>query len=182
MSRIGLLPITIPQGVEVNIEGNEIRLRGEKGEISRRLTPDVTVSVEDGKLFVTRPSDDRVRRSRHGLMRSLIANMVEGVSRGFQRELQVNGVGYKVQKAEGKLLFQIGYSHTVEFPLPPGVDATVEGTNRVRIAGIDKQMVGDVAAKIRGLRATDHYKGKGVIYAEEKLHLKPGKAGRVSKG
>jgi large subunit ribosomal protein L6 len=182
MSRIGLLPITIPQGVEVKIEGNEIRVRGEKGEISRRLTPDVAVSVEEGKLLVTRTSDDRVRRSLHGLVRSLIANMVEGVSRGFQRELQVNGVGYRVQKAEGKLLFQIGYSHTVEFPLPPGVDATVEGTNRIRIAGIDKEMVGEVAAKIRGIRATDRYKGKGVIYAEEKLHLKPGKVGRVSKG
>jgi large subunit ribosomal protein L6 len=182
MSRIGLLPITIPQGVEVSIESSEIRVRGEKGELSRQLTPDVAVSVQDGKLFLTRSSDDRVRRSRHGLMRSLIANMVEGVSRGFQRELQVNGVGYRVQKAEGKLLFQIGYSHTVEFPLPPGIDATVEGTNRVRIAGIDKEMVGEVASKIRGIRATDRYKGKGVTYAEEKLRLKPGKAGRVSKG
>jgi len=182
MSRIGLLPITIPQGVEVKIEGNEIRVRGEKGELSRRLIPDISVSMEDGKLLVTRPSDDRIRRSRHGLMRSLIANMVEGVSRGFQRELQVSGVGYKVQKAEGKLSFQVGYSHTVEFPLPPGIDATVEGTNRVRVSGIDKEIVGEVAAAIRAIRATDHYKGKGITYAGEKVHLKPGKAGRVSKG
>lgn len=182
MSRIGLLPVTIPQGVEVKIDGSEVRIKGDKGELCRCVHPGVSISLKDGKLFVTRPSNNRVHRSLHGLTRSLLANMVEGVSKGFERVLEINGVGYRVQKAGDKLSFQVGYSHPVDFPLPPGIYATVEGANRVRISGIDKEAVGEVAAKIRAMRPADHYKGKGIKYAEEKLHLKPGKAGKVSKG
>ncbi|MBE9514294.1 MAG: 50S ribosomal protein L6 [Dehalococcoidia bacterium] len=182
MSRIGLLPITVPQGVEVEIRGDEIRVKGDRGELCRRFHPEISVSLRDGQLFVARPSNDRVHRSLHGLTRSLLANMIQGVSKGFERVLEVRGVGYRVQQVGDRLSFQVGYSHRVDFPLPPGVDATVEGTDRVRISGIDKEAVGQVAARVRAIRKTDHYKGKGIKYAEEKLHLKPGKAGKVSKG
>jgi len=182
MSRIGLLPVTIPQGVEVKIEGNEVRVKGDKGELCRCFHPDISISLKDGKLAVTRPSNGRVHRSLHGLTRSILANMVEGVSKGFEQVLEVNGVGYRVQKTGDRLLFQIGYSHPVDFSLPQGIHATVEGAKGVDVSGIDIKEVGEVAAKIRAIRRADHYKGKGVKYATEKLHLKPGKAGKVSKG
>lgn len=182
MSRIGLLPVIIPQGVEVKIKGNEVRIKGDKGELCRYFHPDISISLQDGKLFVTRPSDNRVHRSLHGLTRSLLANMVEGVSQGFERVLEINGVGYRVQKTGDKLSFQVGYSHPVDFPLPPGIYATVEGANRVHVNGIDKEAVGEVAAKMRAIRPADHYKGKGIKYAEERLRLKPGKAGKIPKG
>jgi len=181
MSRIGLLPIPIPQDVEVRIEGNEVTVKGEKGELHRCFSPDLSIALENGNLFVTRPSNSRTHRSLHGLTRSLLANMVEGVITGFDRVLEINGVGYRVQKVGDKLVFQIGYSHPVEFHLPAGIDATVEGTNRIHIWGIDKEKVGEVAAKIRAIRTADPYKGRGIKYAEEKLHLKPGKVGKVSK-
>ncbi len=182
MSRIGLLPVNIPQGVEVKIEGNEVRMKGDKGELCRCFSPDISISLKDGKLAVTRPSNSRVHRSLHGLTRSILANMAEGVSKGFERVLEINGVGYRVQKTQDRLLFQVGYSHPVDFSLPSGVHAAVEGANRVCVSGIDKEAVGEVAAKIRAIHPPDHYKGKGIKYATEKLHLKPGKAGKVSKG
>jgi len=182
MSRIGSLPVIIPQGVEVKIEGNEVRMRGDKGELCRRFHPDIAISLQDGKLAVMRPSNGRVHRSLHGLTRSILANMVEGVSKGFEQILEVNGVGYRVQKAGDRLSFQVGYSHPVDFLLPQGIHATVEGANRVHVSGIDREAVGEVAAKIRAIRPADHYKGKGIKYVTEELHLKPGKAGKVSKG
>jgi len=182
MSRIGSLPVIIPQGVEVKIEGNEVRMKGGKGELCRRFHPDIGIALQDGKLAVMRPSNDRVHRSLHGLTRSILANMAEGVSKGFEQILEVNGVGYRVQKSGDRLLFQVGYSHPVDFLLPQGIDATVEGGNRVHVSGIDREAVGEVAAKIRAIRPTDHYKGKGIKYATEQLHLKPGKAGKISKG
>lgn len=180
MSRIGLLPIVIPQGVEVKIRGNEVTVKGDKGTLCRRFHPDLSINLRDGNLIVTRPSDNRVHRALHGLTRSLLANMVEGVSKGFEKALEVNGVGYRAQKVGDKLVLQVGYSHSVEFPIPSDVDVTVEGANRICVSGIDKEFVGEVAARIRAIRPPDHYKGKGIKYAEERLRLKPGKAGKIA--
>jgi len=181
MSRVGLLPIVIPQGVEVMIDRSEVVVRGSKGELHRRFQPDISIALKDGSLIVTRPSDNRVHRSLHGLTRSLLANMVEGVSKGFEKVLEINGVGYRAQKAGDKLLLQVGYANPVEFFPPPDVSITVEGTNRIHVTGIDKEAVGEVAARIRAMRPADPYKGKGIKYSGEKLHLKPGKSGKVGK-
>ncbi len=181
MSRTGLLPIAIPQGTEVKIDGSEVIVKGGKGELRRRFHPDISIALEDGVLTVSRPTDSVVHRSLHGLTRSLLANMVRGVSEGFERVLEINGVGYRAQKTGDKLQLQVGYSNTVEFVPPPGVNISVEGVNRVRVAGIDKEAVGEAAAQIRAVRPADSYKGKGIKYAEEQLHLKPGKAGKRAK-
>jgi large subunit ribosomal protein L6 len=180
MSRIGSLPIVIPQGVEVDIKGSEVVVKGAKGELRRRFHPDISIALRDGKIIVTRPSDDRNHRALHGLSRSLLANMVKGVSEGFGKVLELNGVGYRAQKSADKLVLQVGYVHPVEFSIPPNISIDVEGVNRIRISGIDKELVGEVAAEIRAIRPPDAYKGKGIKYAEEKLHLKPGKAGKVA--
>jgi len=181
MSRIGLLPIAIPQGTEVKIDGSEVVVRGSKGELCRRFHPDISIALKDGHLIVTRPSDGKIHRSLHGLTRSLLANMVTGVSEGFEKVLEINGVGYRAQKTGDKLLLQVGYTNPVEFSPPPGISITVEGTNRIRVTGIDKEAVGAAAARIRTVRPADSYKGKGIKYFEEKLHLKPGKSGKISK-
>ncbi|MFP3897985.1 MAG: 50S ribosomal protein L6 [Dehalococcoidia bacterium] len=181
MSRTGLMPISVPQGTEVNIAGSEVMVRGSKGELRRRFHPDISVTLKDGYLVVARPTDSKVHRSLHGLTRSLLANMVTGVSDGFERVLEVNGVGYRAQKTGDKLLLQVGYANTVEFTPPPGTSITVEGSNRIRVAGIDKEIVGETAARIRAVRPPDAYKGKGIKYSDEKLHLKPGKSGKVGK-
>jgi len=132
-------------------------------------------------LIVTRPSDSKIHRSLHGLTRSLLANMVTGVSEGFEKVLEINGVGYRAQQSGNKLLLQVGYSNTVEFSPPPGISVSVEGTNRIRVAGIDKEAIGEAAARIRAIRPPDSYKGKGIKYFGEKLRLKPGKAGKIGK-
>jgi len=181
MSRIGLLPIAVPQGTEVKIDGSEVLVRGSKGELRRRFHPDISIVLKDGHLIVTRPSDSKIHRSLHGLTRSLLANMVTGVSEGFEKVLEINGVGYRAQKTGDKLLLQVGYTNPVEFTPPPGISITVEGTNRIRVTGIDKEAVGEAAARIRTVRPADSYKGKGIKYFEEKLHLKPGKSGKISK-
>jgi len=181
MSRIGLLPIAIPQGTEVKIDGSEVMVRGKKGELRRRFHPDISIALKDGCLIVTRPSDSKIHRSLHGLTRSLLANMVTGVNEGFGKVLEINGVGYRAQKTGEKLLLQVGYANPVEFPPPPGISITVEGTNRIRVTGIDKELVGETAAKIRAIRPPDSYKGKGIKYLDEKLRLKPGKSGKISK-
>jgi large subunit ribosomal protein L6 len=181
MSRIGLRPIAIPQDVEVEIDGSEVVVRGSKGELRRRFHPDISIAMKDGCLILTRPSDSKIHRSLHGLTRSLLANMVTGVSRGFEKVLEINGVGYRAQKTGEKLLLQVGYANTAEFSPPLGIDIIVEGTNRIRVIGIDKELVGEAAAKIRAIRPADHYKGKGIKYAEEKLRLKPGKSGKIGK-
>jgi len=181
MSRIGLLPIAIPRGTEVKINGSEVVAKGSKGELRRRFHPAVSITWKDGYLIVTRPSDNKVHRSLHGLTRSLLANMVTGVSEGFERILEINGVGYRAQKTGDKLVLQVGYANAVEFYPPPGISIIVEGTNRIRITGIDKQVVGETAAKIRAIRPADSYKGKGVRYLGERLRLKPGKSGKIGK-
>ncbi len=180
MSRIGKVPIALPQGVEVKINGNKVTIKGSKGELSRTLPSDIAVSMKDKSLVVACPDDSREHRALWGLTRTLVANMVEGVAKGFERNLEISGVGYRAQKEGGKLVLQVGYNHPVEFQSPPGISITVEGANRLRISGIDKEMVGKVAAQVRAIRPADSYKGKGIKYVEEKLRLKPGKAGRAA--
>ncbi|MGA2157902.1 MAG: 50S ribosomal protein L6 [Dehalococcoidia bacterium] len=180
MSRIGRMPVIIPAGVKIKIVGKEITVEGSKGKLTREFHPDIQIAQEDGKLVVTRSSDNRMQRSLHGLTRSLLNNMVEGVTKGFEKNLELSGVGYRAQKAGSKLTLQIGYSHPVEFDPPKGIDITVEGTNKIRISGIDKELVGETAAEIRRVRIPDAYKGKGIKYAGERLRLKPGKAGKTA--
>jgi large subunit ribosomal protein L6 len=181
MSRIGLLPIAIPRGTEVKINGSEVVAKGSKGELRRRLHPAISIALKDGCLTVIRPSDSKIHRSLHGLTRSLLANMIAGVSEGFEKILEVNGVGYRAQKTGDKLLLQVGYANAMEFFPPPGISITVEGTNRIRVTGIDKEVVGETAAKIRAIRPADSYKGKGIKYLDEVLRLKPGKSGKIGK-
>lgn len=181
MSRIGLLPIAVPQGTEVRINGSEVAVKGSKGELHRRFHPDISVALRNDCLIVTRPSNSKTHRSLHGLTRSLLANMVRGVSEGFEKTLEVNGVGYRAQKSGDKLLLQVGYANTVEFSPPSGINISIEGANRIRVAGVDKEAVGEVAARIRAIRPADPYKGKGIKYSGEELHLKPGKAGKRAK-
>ena len=179
MSRIGRMPIAIPSGVTVTIAKNRVKVTGPKGELSRTLNPEISVAQEDNTLIVTRPSDDQEHRSQHGLARSLINNMVTGVSNGFEKQLEIVGVGYRVEKAGEKLIIRVGYSHPVEVEPLPGITFAVEGNNRIRVAGIDKEAVGEMAARIRKIRPPDAYKGKGIRYSGEIVHLKPGKAGKV---
>lgn len=178
MSRVGRLPIPLPPGVEVNIRDNEVTVKGPRGEINRSFHPDMSISLTDGALVVSRPSDEKRHRALHGLTRSLLANMVEGVTKGFERSLDIVGVGYRAQKVGDKLVLQVGYSHPVEILPPSGVSFGVEGTTRIKVSGIDKEVVGEAAAKIRAAHPPDSYKGKGIKYSEERLRLKAGKAGK----
>ena len=179
MSRIGRLPIAIPSGVTVTTAKNQVKVTGPKGELSRTINPEMSVTQQENTLIVTRPSDDQEHRSQHGLTRSLINNMVTGVSRGFEKQLEIVGVGYRAEKAGEKLIIRIGYSHPVEVEPLPGISFAVEGNNRIKVVGIDKEAVGEMAARIRKIRPPDAYKGKGIRYAGEIVHLKPGKAGKV---
>ncbi len=180
MSRIGKMPIPLPKGVEVNIKGSEVTVKGSQGEISCSFDPALSISVNDDTITVSRPSDNRIHRSLHGLTRSLVANMVEGVSKGFKKELEIVGVGYRAQKVGDTVVLQVGYSHPVEILPPPGISVEVVGANRISVQGIRKELVGDVAAKIRAVRPPDRYKGKGIRYVGERIRLKPGKSGKIS--
>ena len=174
MSRIGNKPIAIPKGVQVTL-GDLISVKGPKGQLQQDLRSSVTVEQDGDKLVVKRVGNDREARATHGLMRALIANMVTGVSEGFERKLEINGVGYRAEVSGQKLTLQLGYSHPVVFPLPDGVAAKVN-KNVVELSGIDNQVLGAAAAKIRGFRAPEPYKGKGVKYLEERIVRKAGKA------
>jgi len=180
VSRVGLSPITVPQGVKVEINGTEVTVEGSKGKLSRYFHPDMRIVLQDSTLTVIRPSDNKTHRSLHGLTRSLLSNMVQGVTNGFEKVLEISGIGYRAQKTDKGLSFQIGFNRPIEFNLPSGVEAAIEGTNKIKVTGIDKEQVGEVAAKIRALRPADPYKGKGIKYAGEVLHLKPGKAGKAA--
>jgi large subunit ribosomal protein L6 len=179
MSRIGKMPISVPSGVKVNIEGNTVTVSGPKGELSRSLPGEMRINLEGNTLTVSRPSDNTQHRSYHGLTRSLLANMVEGVSQGFEKILEIVGVGYRAEKTGNNLTLRIGYSHLVEVVPLPGTSLDVEGNNRIKVTGANKEIVGEMAAKIRAIRPPDAYKGKGIRYAGETVHLKPGKAGKV---
>ncbi len=178
MSRVGKMPITVPSGVTVSIKKDKVTVTGPKGELSRSISPDIAIAQHDNTLTVSRPSDNKEHRSLHGLTRSLVANMVEGVSSGFDKYLEIVGVGYRAEKTGDKLTLRVGYSHLVEVSPLPGVSLAVEGV-RIKVSGIDKEAVGEMAARIRKVRPPDAYKGKGIRYAGEVVRLKPGKAGKV---
>lgn len=182
MSRVGKTPIAVPSGVTVNITGESVTVKGPKGELSRSLPAEMLVNLEGNTLTVTRPSENKKHRAYHGLTRSLLANMVEGVSKGFEKTLEIVGVGYRAEKVGEKLVLRIGFSHTVEVTPLPGITLAVEGNNRIKVSGINKEDVGEMAAEIRAIRPPDVYKGKGIRYAGEIVHLKPGKAGKVIGG
>jgi large subunit ribosomal protein L6 len=179
MSRVGLMPIPVPPGVKVSIDKDEVTVTGPKGELSRRFNPDMAITLDNNIITVSRPSDSREHRSLHGLTRSLLANMVQGVSSGFAKELEIVGVGYRAEKSGDKLVFRIGFSHPVEVTPLPGISLDVEGGNHIKVSGIDKEVVGEMAAEIRAIRPPDAYKGKGIRYAGEEVHLKAGKAGKA---
>ncbi|MGH8966275.1 MAG: 50S ribosomal protein L6 [Actinomycetes bacterium] len=179
MSRIGKLPVTVPSGVDVTIDGRTVTVKGPKGTLSHNLAAPITVANEDGVLEVKRPDDERESRSLHGLTRTLINNMVTGVTQGYEKKLEIVGVGYRVlSKGPTQLEFQLGYSHSITFDAPEGITFTVEGPTKLGVQGIDKQLVGEVAANIRKLRKPEPYKGKGVRYAGEQIRRKVGKAGK----
>ena len=180
MSRIGRMPITVPNGVTIDIGEDTVSVKGPKGELSRSVPRQISVTREDGLLRVERSSDEPTQRSLHGLTRSLIANMVTGVTDGFTRRLEVNGVGYRAAVSSGNLVLQVGYSHPVLVPAPQGITFAVQG-NAILISGADKEMVGEVAAQIRRVRPPEPYKGKGIKYAEEVIRRKAGKAGAKKK-
>jgi large subunit ribosomal protein L6 len=177
MSRIGKLPIEIPSGVTITIDPDFVTVAGSKGTLKQFTMPGVIVAQEEGKVLVTRENDEPKNRSKHGLMRSLINNMVVGVSTGFSKQLELNGVGYRVALAGNGLKFNVGFSHEVNYALPQGVTATVE-QNIITVTGIDKQQVGQVAAEIRALKKPEPYKGKGIKYVGERIIRKSGKSGK----
>ncbi len=179
MSRVGKVPITIPSGVEVQVKGAHVTVKGPKGELNRDLIPDMKLNLSDNVLTVERPSDQSRHRAAHGLTRTLIANMVTGVSEGYAKMLELQGVGYRAQMQGKNLVLAVGYSHTVEVPPPPGIEFEVEGTTRITVRGINKEDVGQAAADVRKVRPPEPYKGKGIRYVGEYVRRKAGKAGRA---
>ena len=178
MSRVGKKPIVIPEGVEVTIDGNTVTVKGPKGTLTRRIHPDMTVKKEGNELRVERPSDDRHHRALHGTTRSIIANMVEGVTNGFSKTLELVGVGYRAQKRGNTVVLNVGYSHPVEVREPEGIQLEVPSANQIVVKGIDKEKVGAVAANIRAIREPEPYKGKGIKYIDERIRRKEGKTGK----
>jgi len=179
MSRIGRLPIPVPSGVDVTIEGRNVTVKGPKGQLSRELHPDMTVSREDDNLVVTRPTEQKTHKQLHGLTRTLVNNMVVGVTDGYRKGLEITGVGYRAVKVGEKLQLSLGYSHQIEIDPPQGISFEVENPTRLAVVGIDKELVGQIAAKVRSTRKPEPYKGKGVRYAGERIRRKAGKAGKI---
>lgn len=178
MSRIGNKPITVPENVEVKLEGNRIIVKGPKGTLERELHPNIKVSLENNVILVKRENDEPLNRSLHGLTRTLISNMIEGVVNEFTRELQINGVGYRAAKQGNKLVLTLGYSHPVEMIEPEGIKYEVPNPNQIIVRGVDKELVGQMAAVIRTKRPPEVYRGKGIKYAEEHIRRKEGKTGK----
>ena len=181
MSRIGKKPIAIPAGVNVTIDGSNVTVKGPKGELKNTFADSMAIAVENNEIIVTRPSDAKEHRALHGLTRTLIANMVEGVTNGYSKELEVNGVGYRVQKQGKNLVMNLGFSHQVIMEEIPGITIDVPGPNKIVISGADKQMVGQFAAEVREKRPPEPYKGKGIKYADEHIRRKEGKAAKGAK-
>jgi large subunit ribosomal protein L6 len=177
MSRIGKKPIPVPDAVTVTIDGADISVKGPKGELQRRIRPEIGIEQEDGQLLVTRPSDAKEHRAFHGLTRALVANMVEGVTTGYRRTLEIVGVGYRAEKKGDALVLTVGYSHQVQYPEPAGITLSTTSPTVVVVEGIDKEKVGQVAAEIRAVRPPEPYKGKGIRYQGEQVRRKAGKAG-----
>lgn len=178
MSRIGKKPIDIPSGVTVDLKGHTMTVKGPKGELSRELSPVITIDIQDNVIELSRPNDQKVNREMHGTTRSLVANMIEGVTEGFKKELQLVGVGYRAQKQGNKLVLNVGLSHPVEFEAGEGVDFEVPSNTQIIVQGYDKEKVGQLAANIRQVRPPEPYKGKGVRYADEYVLRKEGKTGK----
>lgn len=178
MSRIGKMPVVIPNGVDIKKNGLELTVKGPKGELKSIFHKDINIEVEAENIIVTRPSDNKLHRSLHGLTRTLVNNMVVGVTTGFQKNLEINGVGYRAQKQGKKLVLSLGYSHPVEIEEPDGITLEVPAQNKITVLGIDKQLVGETAAKIRKFREPEPYKGKGIKYDTEVVRRKVGKAGK----
>jgi len=181
MSRIGKLPVPIAKGVQVEIDGQAVRVKGPKGELNRDFPAGITMRLDDSQVNVERADDQKRTRALHGLSRSLLANMVAGVSEGFTKTLELQGVGYRATQAGEKVTLAVGFSHPVEVTPPPGIQLEVEGNNRVHVRGIDKELVGQVAANIRKVRKPEPYKGKGIRYLGERVRRKAGKAGKAGK-
>jgi large subunit ribosomal protein L6 len=179
MSRIGRLPITVPSTVDVTIDGRLLTVKGPKGTLSRQLHPDMTVSREEGTLVVTRPTEQKTHKQLHGLTRTLVNNMVVGVTDGYRKGLEITGVGYRAALNGQKLTLNLGYSHPIEIDPPAGISFEVENPTRLAVVGIDKELVGQIAAKVRSTRKPEPYKGKGVRYAGEQIRRKAGKAGKI---
>ena len=179
MSRIGRLPIAVPSGVDVTIDGRRLVVKGPKGELTRELHPDMTLGREDGNLVVTRPTEQKHHKQLHGLTRTLVNNMVVGVTTGYRKGLEITGVGYRAALVGRKLQLNLGYSHPVEIEPPAGISFEVENPTRLAVVGIDKELVGQIAARVRSTRKPEPYKGKGVRYAGERIRRKAGKAGKI---
>lgn len=177
MSRIGNAPITVPPGVDITIDGDQVRVKGPKGEMVQQVVGQVQVERQDGTIVVRRTSEESYHRSLHGLTRTLINNMVTGVTAGFRKDLEISGVGYRAAKDGENLVLSVGYSHPVRMQPPPGITYVVETPTRISVQGIDKQVVGEQAAKIRAVRKPEPYKGKGIRYSDETIRRKAGKAG-----
>ena len=179
MSRIGRLPVEIPAGVEITVaENNVVTVKGSKGTLTESLPVEMDIKVENNQVVVTRPNDLKKMKSLHGLTRTLVANMVTGVTKGYEKVLEINGVGYRAQKQGKKLILSLGYSHPVEMEDPEGLESVLDGQNKITIKGIDKQKVGQYAAEIREKRKPEPYKGKGIKYADEVIRRKVGKTGK----
>jgi large subunit ribosomal protein L6 len=179
MSRIGRLPIAVPSGVDVTIDGRTLTVKGPKGSLTRELHPDIAVAREDDRLVVTRPTEQKTHKQLHGLTRTLVNNMVVGVTDGYRKSLEITGVGYRAAKVGEKLQLNLGYSHPIEIAPPQGISFEVENPTRLAVVGIDKELVGQVAAQVRSTRKPEPYKGKGVRYAGEYIRRKAGKAGKI---
>jgi large subunit ribosomal protein L6 len=178
MSRIGKMPIVLPQGTKLDFTGGEVMVSGPKGSLKRAFLEGLTLNIDGNVVTIQRSSDEKKIRGYHGLMRTLISNMVDGVAKGFERKLEIVGIGYRAELQGGNLVFYLGYSHPITFPLPKGITAQIEKQTAITIQGIDKELLGQTAAKIRGLRKPDVYKNKGVKYAGEVLRKKAGKSGK----
>jgi large subunit ribosomal protein L6 len=178
MSRIGKLPITVPAGVTITTAAGIITVKGPKGELSKKMPPNVSIETQDGVAQVNRANDDATSRAMHGLTRSLVNNMVVGVTEGFSKALEINGVGYRVQQKSEYLIFTLGYSHLIYYEIPAGLEVKVDSTTALTVSGMDKDLVGKAAADIRGFRPPEPYKGKGVNYKDEVIRRKEGKSGK----
>lgn len=176
MSRVGKQPVTIPDGVTVEVDGSRVEVKGPRGELSTSFHPDMKIAVEDGEVRVSRPTEQARHRSLHGLTRSLIGNMVEGVTEGYQRSLEIHGVGYRVQQKGRGIELNVGFSSPVEFEAPEGIELAVESPTLLHVRGVNKQLVGEIAARIRKVRPPEPYKGKGIRYLGEQIRRKAGKA------
>jgi large subunit ribosomal protein L6 len=179
MSRIGRLPIAVPSGVDVAIDGRRLTVKGPRGQLSRELHPDMTVAREDGNIVVTRPTEQKEHKQLHGLTRTLVNNMVVGVTTGYRKPLEITGVGYRASLVGRKLQLNLGYSHPIEIDPPAGISFEVENPTHLAVVGIDKELVGQIAARVRSTRKPEPYKGKGVRYAGERIRRKAGKAGKI---